>query len=307
MKPLADCGLDLLRTFHRTAERGSMTEAAKSLFITQPAVSHAVSLLEERLGEKLFDRAGRRLVLTAAGRAVFETTSAMAEALRAGDRELARLRGIEESTLTIGAPYLLLHDLLAPFLSRFHKDHPAVHIHVEIENRMDEMQALAKSGAVDLFFLAAPGLEYADSALRAEPVSGFRYCFMASRAHFGALEGRKLTLAEVNRRPIAILRPGNNTRTFFDERLREEGLELNVHYEAATMAVVQDFARMGLGVAAVMRLPGFKDEELFELKLERRFKPGVIIAASRKDEPLSPAAEAFLSLVREEAPVFPEA
>ena len=283
-----------------------MTEAAKSLSITQPAVSHAVSLLEKRLGEKLFDRQGRKLVLTAAGRAVFEATSAMAEALRAGDRELARLQGIEESTLTIGAPYLLLHDLLAPFLSRFHKDHPAVHIHVEIENRMDEMQALARSGAVDLFFLAAPGIEYADPALRVEPISGFRYCFMASRAHFGALEGRRLSLADVNRRPIAILRPGNNTRTFFEGCCREEGLELNIHYEAATMAVVTDFARMGLGIGAVMRLPGFKDEELFEIKLERSLKPGVILAASRKDEPQSPAAEAFLSLVRKEASAFPK-
>lgn len=278
-----------------------MTEAAKTLFVTQPAVSHAVSLLEERLGVKLFERRGRRLVLTTAGRVVFAATSATAEALQAGDRELGRLQGIEASTLTIGSPYLHLHDLISPYLLQFHKAHPAVRIKIEIENRMEPMQALAKSGAVDLFFIGAPELSCIDPALRAEPVSSFRFCFLASRSQFGMLEGRELSLADVNRRPIAILRPGNNTRTFFDERFREEGLELNVQYEAATMAVVTDFARMGLGIAAMMRLPGFRDDELFELKLKRRFKPGVILAASRRDEPLSAAAEAFLSLLRTES------
>lgn len=299
MKSLADAGLDLLRIFHCAAREESMTRAAKALCITQPAVSHAVALLEDRLGERLFHRQGRSISLTAAGRAVLSATSAMMRDLTAGDRELARLRGIEKSTLTIGAPYLLLHEILAPSLSCFHKDHPGVHIHIEIENRTEEMQALIRSDSVDLLFLGVPDAQAVDPALATERISLFRYCFMASRAHYGELEGRRLALSEVNQHPIAILRPGNNTRTFFEQRMAEAGLTLNVHYEAATMAVVTDFARMGLGIGATMRLPGFEDDRLFELKLGQKFKPGLILAARRRDEPLSAAAEAFLSLVRE--------
>ena len=74
-KQLSDINLELFRVFYQVARTGSMTQAAKVLFITQPAISHAVSLMEERLGVKLFERSGRRLVLTAEGRLVHESAS----------------------------------------------------------------------------------------------------------------------------------------------------------------------------------------------------------------------------------------
>lgn len=300
MKKLAEAGLENVRIFLRAAEKGSMTEAAKTLFITQPAVSHAIALLEDRLECRLFARKGKRLTLTPAGWIVYEAADRMAEALRAGDRKLERLRGIEESTLTIGAPFLFLHGILAPFLSRFHRDHPGVRIRIEIENRMAEMQAIAKSGRADLFFFGTPKAEDVDPALEAVALARFRYCFMASPEHYPELVGRKLSLRDLNELPIAILRPGNSTRSFMEARFAEDGLALNVHYEAATMAVVEDFARMGLGIAAMLRFPGFDKEGLFELKLDRKFEPGVFLAVSRRGEHLSAAAEAFLDLVRQE-------
>ncbi len=56
-----------LITFKRIAELGSYTRAAESLFLTQPTVSHQLNLLEEELGQKLFELSGRRTVLTLAG------------------------------------------------------------------------------------------------------------------------------------------------------------------------------------------------------------------------------------------------
>ena len=59
---------EYLKVFHMTARCGSVTKAARSLFITQPAVSSTIAKLEERIGCRLFARAGRSIALTEAGR-----------------------------------------------------------------------------------------------------------------------------------------------------------------------------------------------------------------------------------------------
>lgn len=298
-RDLSSVNLELLRVFHRVAEKGSMTEAAKSLFITQPAVSHAVAQLEERLGEKLFERRGRSLALTAAGGVIFRAANEMAAALARGERDLEKLHWVEESNLTVGAPYLVLHQFLVPWLSLFHRRYPGVKIRVKIENRMSEMPAIAKKGMTDIFFITSPKTDEVDADLESEKIASLNYCFLASREHYGELEGKPLSLSDINQLPIAVLSKGHSTRHFFEARFADEGLEMNVCYDASTMAVVEDLTRAGLGIGAMVR-EGSSGSGLFELKLKRQLEPGVIHAAWRKGRQLTPAAAAFLELVRAE-------
>ena len=126
MKHLQDVSLDLLHVFDRVARTGSMTAAARSLFLTQPAISHSIAQLEDELGCRLFLRANRRLILTDEGASVFATTNRLHEALAAGEQALQEARTRRTGLLRIGCPYLILQTCLTPLLAAYHKAHPDV-------------------------------------------------------------------------------------------------------------------------------------------------------------------------------------
>lgn len=179
-----------------------MTAAARSLFLTQPAISHSIAQLEDELGCRLFLRANRRLILTDEGASVFATTNRLHEALAAGEQALQEARARRTGLLRIGCPYLILQTCLTPLLAAYHKAHPDVRIQIEIENRMRPMLELVHARKVDLLFLATPEAGVIDSALASETLGYFHYAFKASREHFPQLIGRTLTLEEINRHPI---------------------------------------------------------------------------------------------------------
>jgi DNA-binding transcriptional LysR family regulator len=302
MKALNELNLEWLRVFHRVASKGGMTAAAKSLFITQPAVSHAVSQLEDRLGMRLFERKARRLVLTAEGEVLYGVTRRMFAVLREGTRELHEAVEMKQTVLRIGCPFLLLRSFLSGYLSDFHRTHASVRIQLEIENRMQPMLDLLRGDKVDLLFLATPKPDRIDPEFLEEQVGAFRYGFVASRAHFGAIEGRRLTLSQINSHPIVILRPGNNTRDWMERVFAKEGLALNVQVETKTMAETEEFVKAGFGLGAMMidepEQAGARPEEFFEVKTAKALPAGRYAALYRGQTAQMPAARDFLDCVR---------
>ena len=195
---LSQISLDLLNVFHQVAKFGSMTLASKALFITQPAVSHSIALLEGQLGYPLFERAGRKLLLTDEGKTLFQTTNGLFSVLAEGERQLKDLRSAKTGVLKIGCPFLLLQTCLTPVLAAFHKAHPEVRIRVEIENRMQPMLDLLRQDKVDLLFLATPEQGRIESEFAERTLGTYRYAFLASKDHFPFLREKTLALQDVN-------------------------------------------------------------------------------------------------------------
>lgn len=121
--------LHALRAFEAVGRLGTVRDAASELFVTQSAISHQLRQLEITLGAKLFERRGRSLSLTAAGREYF---SAVAQALTLiRDRTTTLMKNRERDTVTISTlPSLGIHWLI-PRLSRFRKKRPTVNVHVK--------------------------------------------------------------------------------------------------------------------------------------------------------------------------------
>ena len=94
--------LDRLEVFLRIVETGSMGAASRVLHLTQPALSHSLKLLEEELGTPLFERQGRGLVLTAAGRALEPRARALLESAQAIARDVGRTAAQRYHDLRIG-------------------------------------------------------------------------------------------------------------------------------------------------------------------------------------------------------------
>lgn len=115
-----------LRSFVAAVDAGSLTAAARSLGVGQPAVSHAVARLERELGVSLFDRSGQRMTLTAAGSALYDRTSA---ALVELDAAVDAARWMESNgVVTLSVSTSLASHWLLPRLPEFKRRHPEIEL-----------------------------------------------------------------------------------------------------------------------------------------------------------------------------------
>ncbi|WP_347860852.1 LysR family transcriptional regulator [Salimicrobium sp. PL1-032A] len=111
----------------------SFTRAADYLFVTQPTISKMIKNLEEELGVELFDRSRKKLVLTDAGRAIYDKAETIVKASENLKTELDDLIGLQRGHIRIGLPPILDAENVIRILGEFHDIHP--HITFElIEN-----------------------------------------------------------------------------------------------------------------------------------------------------------------------------
>lgn len=144
--------LDQLRIFVAAAERGHMTQAARALNLAQSAVSHAVAALETRHDAKLFERIGRRIELTEAGRAfLVEARIILAQAAHA-EATLGAFGKLERGTLTMHASQTIASYWLPRRLAAFRRAYPGIAVRLEIGNTVQVAEAL-ELGASELGFV----------------------------------------------------------------------------------------------------------------------------------------------------------
>ena len=135
--------LSSYRIFNTVAETGNLSKAAKTLYISQPAISRAVSKLEQNLSVKLFIRGSRGVHLTEEGKLLYEHTKSAFDALRQGEENIRRIQTLGAGSLRIGVSTTLCKHILMPQLQKFIQEYP----HIKINNftspvRMHEVMLL---------------------------------------------------------------------------------------------------------------------------------------------------------------------
>ncbi len=280
-----------LRAFLYVAENGSFSTAAEKLHLTQPAVSKRIALLEEQLDADLFDRIGRTINLTEAGRALLPHAGAVLQEIRAAEQSVRDLAGEVSGKLRLATSHHIGLHRLPPILSRFKNDYGAVQIDIDF---MDSEQAyeLIARGAVELAVVTlAPDSE---SNVITLPVWDDPLDFMAATSHSLASD-RRLTLAKLAQHPAVL--PGLNTYTgqIIKSVFDEHQLQLDVSMATNYLETIRMLASVGLGWTVLPR--SMADDSLVRLgvsgaKIERTL--GIVYHRGRS---LSRAASAFIALV----------
>ena len=123
-----------LRSFHYVALAGSFTKAARALFLTQPAVSQQIQILEDEFGVSLFNRSGKTVRLTSEGEILLEHTTKLFQVYEEIQRLSDRLKGLEGGKISIGATGVMGTYFLPKIIGRFNKQYPAVEIDLRMGN-----------------------------------------------------------------------------------------------------------------------------------------------------------------------------
>lgn len=124
--------LEHLKTFHVVASLGSFTEAAKALYMTQPAVSQQIQGIEHALRNPLFDRSKRQIRLTAKGKILFSYTQKLFGIFREIENVFSDLNHLLTGELTIAASAVMGNYFLSSFIGEFYKKYPLISIRLEM-------------------------------------------------------------------------------------------------------------------------------------------------------------------------------
>ena len=152
--------------FVAVAEKGTITEAAKSLHISQPPVSVQLRLLEEELGCVLFDRNTRHMELTEAGQKFYQRASAILEQFDSAKREMKDIESGVAGTLRLGVVSSLCGGMFLDWLKGFRRDHPKVHFEIQ-EGNTYQMIEKTRMHQVELAFVRTP---FSASDLKRVPI-----------------------------------------------------------------------------------------------------------------------------------------
>ena len=153
-----------LRTFRAVADNSSFSKAAEKLYMAQSSVSAQIKLLEEELDLKLFDRIGRRVIITDAGLKLYEYARRIGEMT---DEIISEVTGAENmrGTLTIRIPETLAAIYMPHVVDRFHRDNPQVKLNF-INCSDSQLREELNSGRIDLAFLLTDSIHLRDVNVR---------------------------------------------------------------------------------------------------------------------------------------------
>lgn len=236
------------RTFLAVAEAGSVTEAARRLFVSQPAVSAEIAALEEMLGVRLFFRSRRGVQLTEAGETLLGHVKSAFSLLDAGRERLRELAGLERGTLRIGASDMTLRFYLLDYIARFRHLYPNVRLSVTNAPTPKTLSAL-RDGLIDFGVVSGPLAHDADD-LEFIPVRKVHDVFVVAPTH--PLAAREvITREELAEYPMMMLEGQTSTRAYVERWLGADFPSPAI--ELATSDLLIEFAKRGIGVASVVR------------------------------------------------------
>ncbi len=284
-----------LRVFTQVAHSASFSAAAERLFLTQPAVSKRIAGLEAELSTPLFDRIGRQILLTEAGRRLLPRAEQVLEELADIRRELSHLSDQTSGTLSMATSHHIGLHRMPPILRRYVDRYPDVKLDIRFMESEKACQAVAhgelEMGVVTLPLAPFPQLE--QILLWNDPLS-----FVASRDHNLSTQG-PLSPESLLTQPAVLPTKGTYTRTLLEQILSP--LELDVQCNMATdyLETLKMMTSIGLGWSL---LPAtMLDDELVELEVKGISLTRSLGVVSHSGRTLSNAAHAMLNLLSEAA------
>jgi len=280
-----------LNAFIAIAETGSFSLAADRLHITQPAVSKRLASLESQLNVRLFDRLGREIGLTEAGRALLPRAYAIINVMDDTRRALTNLNGDVSGRLSLATSHHIGLHRLPPLLRSFTRAYPNVTLDIRFLDSEIAYDEVLHGRAELAVITLAPQTA---APIRAVGVWDDPLDFVVAPEHPLAQKSR-ISLADVAAYPAVF--PGGNTFTHHvAQRLFErEGLTPNIAMSTNYMETIKMMVSIGIAWSVLPRT--MLDDQVVRLAL-----PGVQLSRqlgyiTHTERTLSNAANAFMNLL----------
>lgn len=253
---------NLYHIFYTVAKCRNISGAARELYISQPAISKAISRLEQNLDTTLFLRSSRGVKLTEPGEILYRQVESAFAAISQGEEQLLRVRKLGIGHLSIGASTSLCKYVLLPILRPFVRQNPHIQISISCQSSYETMAAL-EQGSIDIGLVGA-----SDSMEKLEfiPAMEIQDIFVTTRTYLDNLKERIPANSHLSSRTVfaestlMLLNKENITRQYVDRYLSRENLSASQMIEVTSLDLLIEFAKTDLGIACVIK--NFVKEDL---------------------------------------------
>ena len=241
--------LEQLRVFVAVAERQHVTRAADALNLTQSAVSAAIAALESRHETKLFNRVGRGIELTDAGKLFLTEAKAILTRVEAAELALAEFSGLKSGTLSVKASQTIASFWLPRHLVAFRRAYPGIDVRLSIGNSA-QVAAAIRAGTADLGFVEG---EVLDPALVSRPIARDQMIVVVGPDH--PWTSRQIVnAADIADKEWVLREQGSGTRSVFEQALAGLGVrltDLRIAMELPSNEAVRAAVEAGMGATAI--------------------------------------------------------
>lgn len=288
--------LDYYRTFYYVAVYSSISRAAEELYISQPAVSKAIRILESELKCTLFVRSSHGTTLTDDGQQLFEYVSRAFNELSSGVKSVSRNEIYESQDIYIGATESSLYSVLLPKLGIFKKEYPNVHFHIS-GCSTKELIDMLNDGSIDLAMGVTPVTKQT-----AFPIIELADVYDVVFAHidYPINDDVPLTIEQICSQPIVGVGPNTSAGKHISDFFSEYGCSYTPAFTVETSSQVCHFVenQLGIGIAPQWTLVQYKSSNLKKLETAFSIPKRKIFLAINNKYPISPLCHQFINLIQ---------
>lgn len=288
-------------------EKGSYTEAAKSLFIAQPSLSQYIKRIEEEIGTELFLKNVKPMKLTDAGRIYLEAQRNINNIIKRAETQIDEINNLSRGKITIGSSHYRSIFLLTKIIPKFMEKYPNIEIKLE-EGRTDYLQDCAINGTTDFSIVLTP---VKNDVLASDYLFEEKIVVALNKEH--CLSKRydlsfpqhnpypTIDFCELKDESFIIMKQGQHIRNTFFELCNIANFTPRVIMETDDMPTAQSLAATGLGITIVPDMLAKSNLNTVEpayFNIQQKLTPRKVIVVYNSKRPLCKAAEMFIEMIK---------
>ncbi|MED3803523.1 LysR family transcriptional regulator [Lysinibacillus xylanilyticus] len=274
------------------------TKAAEKLNITQPTLSHQIKVLENELGIPLFDRLGKKIAITDAGKILHEQCTHIFRAIDNTSNQIIELKELKAGKLAIGTLPGELTNLVSNYLLDYHLEYPDLQICI---NSSDDLLKQFKDNKIDFAIsYKQEYFDYEDEQLQIIPLFTEELLFVAHSEH-PLLASDKIAFQDVLGLPLILFPTIHQCRKVIDSAARNEKLHVKPKIETASVQAIFKLVEQNVGATIISKTlcdlyktNTIREQTIYNPPLTRE-----IVLLYRKDKFINFAAKAFIRLMVE--------
>ena len=285
-----------LRTFHYTAKYRSFTDAASTLFVSQPAVTAQVKALEAECSLKLFKRKGRQVHLTEEGKTLYEYTQKIFQYEKEIENVIDDMKELKRGVLRVGSTKTYARYFMPSLLSSFHQDYPHIKLHLDEGSSLDMTNSLLEfKNEVAVIAKATdhPGVTFI-------PLSQEELVIIVPANH-PLTAKRKVSPQELAKEPLIMKETGSGTRKRVSMFFEHHHCSPNTLMETSNTEFIKQLVQKGEGISILVKACVAVEIEEGKLATVPLLGQRIYLDVSfahLKNQPLSVPARAFEKVLK---------
>ena len=259
--------LELYRIFYIVANCKNITKASKQLNISQPAVTKHIKNLEQLLGEPLFVRTKKGVVLNQYGEKIYKNVKQAIILFDEAERKIDEVKAINYGNIKIGISTSLTRKYLLKHIETFHEKYPNIHIDIDTDPTEKLIKKL-RNGIIDIIISKFP--EEREQDLNYNKLGTTKYIFVASNK-YKELYTKRQNIQEVIKYPLLLQKNPSNSRRSIEKYFKENNIKVDPVMNVGSSNLLIDFIKISYGVGYITKLYAeeeLKSKVLYEIKTE---------------------------------------